>query len=774
FNVGSAPAVANPDSYTLGFNQTLALTVLTNDTDRTGAPASLSSVTLPTIVTQPTGGAVTVNADGTITYNANDTFTGVDQFVYRICDVVNTSLCDTALVRINVGNAPAPQPVTDQVTGSFGQPVTVSVLGNDLAGNGQPATLANVTAPTIVDAPANGTAVINPDGTITYTPAPGFAGSDTLTYQICSTVSPNVCATAQVIFTVPSVPPVANRDDATTTFQQPVTVPVLLNDAARGGLPANLTTVTAPLIVDAPDNGTVVVNSTGSITYTPNAGFAGSDTLIYRICDQVNTLLCDSALVVFTVGSEAPVANRDNYTTAFNAPVQIPLLLNDQGRGGLPASLTNVTAPVIVDQPTNGTVTVNADGTLTYTPNFGFAGADSLIYRICDVVNTALCDTALVVINTGSSAPNANTDVATTGFQTPVTIPVLLNDQDRNNQPASLTNVTAPAVVRQPASGTVVVNADGSITYTPNAGFGGTDTLVYQICDRVNTSLCDTARVVINVAQGQVSLVARAYLQGALFGVFLPDTLMRDDLRTKGLLPTGSPYAGFNALTITGNVNPAVFSVTGANAIVDWVFVELRNPADPTQIVDSRSALIQRDGDIVDLDGVSPVRFNSATAASYYVVVKHRNHLGVMTQAAVPLSTTGTVVDFRRPSTPTYTYTNTAINQAQVVVEQGRALWAGNALYDNDPGIPHNFVINQGTNNDVNVIYQQVINAPGNIFVTPFFRLRGYYTGDINLNGEVIFQGTGNDVEFIYQNVIKNHPGNVLRQPFFIIREQIP
>ncbi|WP_345245572.1 Ig-like domain-containing protein, partial [Nibrella saemangeumensis] len=326
---------------------------------------------------------------------------------------------------------------------SFGQPVTVSVLSNDLAGNGQPATLANVTAPTIVDQPNNGTAVINPDGTITYTPAPGFAGSDTLTYQICSIISPSVCATAQVIFTVPSAPPVANRDDANTAFAQPVTIPVLINDAARGGLTASLTNVTAPLIVEGPDNGTAVVNSTGSITYTPNAGFAGSDTLIYRICDQVNPLLCDSALVVINVGTVVPEANRDNYVTALNTAVQIPVLLNDEARGNQPASLTNVTAPVIVDAPNNGTVTLNADGSITYTPAPGFAGQDSFIYRICDVANTSLCDTALVVVNIGSAAPVANPDVATVAFNQPTTVNVLANDADRNGTvPASLATVT--------------------------------------------------------------------------------------------------------------------------------------------------------------------------------------------------------------------------------------------------------------------------------------------------------------------------------------------
>ena len=138
------------------------------------------------------------------------------------------------------------------------------------------------------------------------------------------------------------------------------------------------------------------------------------------------------------------------------------------------------------------------------------------------------------------------------------------------------------------------------------------------------------------------------------------------------------------------------------------------------------------------------------------------------------LSENCATIDFRKATTPTFNLDPTnAINQAQVVVEQGVALWAGNALYTNTADGKHN-VIFQGTDNDVNVIYQQVINATGNIFITPFYKLKGYYSGDINMNGEVIFQGTTNDVEFIYQNVIKNHPGNTLVQPFFKIREQLP
>jgi hypothetical protein len=236
----------------------------------------------------------------------------------------------------------------------------------------------------------------------------------------------------------------------------------------------------------------------------------------------------------------------------------------------------------------------------------------------------------------------------------------------------------------------------------------------------------------------------------------------------KNLIPRKSPYVAWSPITSADTITSnTVLTVTGQNAIVDWVFVELRDASDSTKIIDSRSALVQRDGDIVDVDGVSELQFTTALTASYFVSIRHRNHLGVMSKTALPLSNIATVVDFRSVSTPTYVLANLPIHQSQVNVVQGKAMWAGNALYDDQ-------VIYQGTANDVNVIYQQVIGATGNVIGLPFYILQGYYTGDINMDGEVIFQGTTNDVEYIYQNVVNNHPGNTLKQNFFIIQEQLP
>ncbi|AYQ31332.1 hypothetical protein [Runella sp. SP2] len=269
------------------------------------------------------------------------------------------------------------------------------------------------------------------------------------------------------------------------------------------------------------------------------------------------------------------------------------------------------------------------------------------------------------------------------------------------------------------------------------------------------------------VPPGKLTLLPKVYLQGSLFGVF-SGSLMRDDLRAKNLIPRKSPYVAWNPVTAADTITSnTVLGVTGANAIVDWVFVELRDADDSTVVVDSRSALLQRDGDIVEVDGTSPITFNTIAPADYFVSVRHRNHLGVMSQTALPLTQVVSTIDFRSAATPTYVLANSPIHQSQVDVVQGKALWAGNSLYDGQ-------IIYQGTDNDVNVIYQQVIAATGNPLLLPFYILAGYYTGDINMDGEVIFQGTTNDVEYIYQNVINNHNGNILKQNFFIIQEQLP
>lgn len=140
----------------------------------------------------------------------------------------------------------------------------------------------------------------------------------------------------------------------------------------------------------------------------------------------------------------------------------------------------------------------------------------------------------------------------------------------------------------------------------------------------------------------RISLNPIAFLQGPGTAPFAGEAnLMRDNLRSAGLLPTTSPYDN------TVSVDESVFSITGSNAIVDWVLVELRQGANSsaTTVVTSVSAFMQRDGDIVALDGVSGLSID-VTPGDYFVAINHRNHLGVLTNDPLSLGTTALVADF--------------------------------------------------------------------------------------------------------------------------------
>jgi hypothetical protein len=479
------------------------------------------------------------------------------------------------------------------------------------------------------------------------------------------------------------------------------------------------------------------------------------------------------------LGNGAPVANNDNTQTIQDTPVTIVVLANDTDPDSATSLNGQLTNPTVIAQPTQGTAVVNANGTITYTPSAGFRGVARLTYQVCDKAASPLCTTATVNVTVQTTPPAGTTlapvavdDALLTQLNTPNSGSVSTNDSDPQGLALTYT-------ADQPSSGTVAMSSAGSYTYTPAPGFTGPAHFTYSVCNTGGKCNVATVSILVQPLTPLVSVSPKVYLQGALFGV-TGSSLMRDDLRVGGYLPASHPYSALNPITPVSSMAPGVTVVTGSDAVVDWVFVELRSSANPATVIDSRAGLLQRDGDIVDVDGVSPLVFSQSLPGNYYVAVRHRNHLGVMSQTTLPLSTTTSVVDFRNPSTPTFTttstssYTQVTVDQAQVVVEQGVAMWAGNSFGDNAPSAPHNLVIYQGSNNDVNQIYQQVINTPGNVLLSPFYKLKGYYTGDVNLDGQTIFQGTSNDVEYIYQNVVKNHPGNSLKLSFFTIREQMP
>ena len=226
---------------------------------------------------------------------------------------------------------------------------------------------------------------------------------------------------------------------------------------------------------------------------------------------------------------------------------------------------------------------------------------------------------------------------------------------------------------------------------------------------------------------------------------------MTDTLRSKGLIPTSSPY------TTTATTTAGVLAVTGNNAVVDWVLVEVRNSATPATVVARQSALLQRDGDVVAVDGTSTLTF-TLTAGNYYVAVKHRNHLGAMTASPVAISAATPLVNF---TTGAGYGTN-----GQAAVGGVYMLWMGNTSGDNR-------VIGAGPTNDRNAILAEALSAPGNANHNANYIVTGYSNGDVNLDGRVIAAGPGNDINFILYDVFV-HPGNGSAAANFVVQGQAP
>jgi hypothetical protein len=299
-----------------------------------------------------------LNADGSFAYTPAPGFVGTDSFTYEASDGVLDS--SVATVTITVVHIP-PVANADGYGANENRPLTVGapgILANDTAPGG--AALSAV----LVSGPAHGSLALNADGSFTYTPAAGFVGTDSFTYE----ASDGVDASNVAAVTITVTGPVAVDDAYSATANRALSVGpangVLANDSGGGGLSA--------VLVSGPAHGSLALNADGSFTYTPAAGFVGTDSFTYEASDGV--LVSNVAAVTITVSG--PVAVDDLYRTAADQPLSVDaaggVLANDTGSG---------LSAVLVSGPAHGSLALNADGSFTYTPISGFVGADSFTYE---------------------------------------------------------------------------------------------------------------------------------------------------------------------------------------------------------------------------------------------------------------------------------------------------------------------------------------------------------------------------------------------------------
>jgi VCBS repeat-containing protein len=474
--------VAAGNSYTTNEDTLLTVAapgVLGNDSDIDGDPLTAS------LVAPPAHGTLTLNANGSFAYLPNQDYHGLDGFTYRAHDGTGYSAVATVTITVVQVNDP-PLAADDAYTTAEDTVLAIvapGVKANDTDPDGNPFTVR------LIDPPAHGTVVLAANGSFSYTPAANFHGTDRFTYRANDALADSNLATVTITVTPVNDPPLA-ADNAYTGLQDTplvVTAPgILANDSDVDGddLMAQL---------DAgPVNGTLALNSNGSFTYIPTAGFVGTDSFTYMAHDGTEASNVATVTITVTSTNDPPVAADDGYTTAEDTllTVAVPGVLgNDTDADGNPLTA------LLISPPAAGILTLNNNGSFTYVPGADFHGTDTFTYRARDGMAESNLATVTITVTPVNDSPIAGNNSYTTAEDTPLVVGVatgvLSNDVDVDGDPLLVNLVTTVS------HGTLVLNANGSFTYTPAADYHGSDSFTYRAHD--GTASSNVATVTITV-----------------------------------------------------------------------------------------------------------------------------------------------------------------------------------------------------------------------------------------------------------------------------------
>ncbi|HGY9591555.1 TPA: Ig-like domain-containing protein, partial [Vibrio harveyi] len=458
--INDAPVAVN-DTVTTDEDTAVTIDVLANDSDPENDTLTITAASVPA-----EQGTVTI-VDGKLVFTPAENFNGDATISYTISD---GQLTDDATVAVTVNPVnDAPVAVNDTVATDEDTAVTIDVLANDSDPENDQLTITNASVPA-----EQGTVTIV-DGKLVFTPAENFNGDATISYTISDGQLTDDATVAVTVNPVNDAP-VAVNDVVSTDEDTAVTIDVLANDSDPENDTLTITAASVPA-----EQGTVAIVD-GKLVFTPAENFNGDATISYTISDGQ---LTDDATVAVTVNpvNDAPVAVDDTVTTDEDTAVTIDVLANDSDPENDQLTITNASVPA-----EQGTVAI-VDGKLVFTPAENFNGDATISYTISDGQLTDDA-TVAVTVNPVNDAPVAVDDTVTTDEDTAVTIDVLANDSDPENDSLTITNASVPA-----EQGTVTI-VDGKLVFTPAENFNGDATISYTISDG---QLTDDATVAVTV-----------------------------------------------------------------------------------------------------------------------------------------------------------------------------------------------------------------------------------------------------------------------------------
>lgn len=475
------PPVVGADDVSVDEDEVLnGASLIANDSDPEGTALTAVAETKNTA-----HGHVVINTDGTFIYTPNPDYNGPDSFTYQVCDSDAPVMCSTGTVNITVNPVQDAPIATDDVFSTLEDTKLVvpcdCVFINDYDPDGDPLLGG------IMETVKHGTIVMEPNGTFEYMPNQDFFGTDTFTYYVTDGID-TVFGVLVTINVIPvNDPPIAVDDIVEALEDVPSVLPILANDKDVDDVltPAMITIATPP------QHGTIQI-SVDEVIYTSHPDYFGPDTFEYFLTDP-HGATSNTAVVTIDVKpvNDVPVAADDVAITPEDTPVTIDVLAND-------TDIDNSIDPgtVVATTPDHGSVEVQADGTIVYSPSKDYFGPDSFSYTVKDVAGAVSQPaTVSVTVTPVNDAPVAVDDQAETIQNTTVGINILDNDIDVDDalDPSSIVIVTPVA------HGTVTINNDGVATYVPDTDFLGEDSFAYTIKD--------AAGAVSNVATVSIAVV---------------------------------------------------------------------------------------------------------------------------------------------------------------------------------------------------------------------------------------------------------------------------
>jgi len=528
--VNDAP-VATSDSYSVDEDGVLTITasgVLGNDVDADGDTLSAS------LVSGPSHGVLSFNADGSFTYTPSANYHGSDSFTYLANDGQSDSDVATVAITVNSIND-APVAVNDTYSVNEDQTLTVAPVPGvtsltmvsqpgDYIGQGQ----------TYSFTPATGTFFANrnfDNGVSVFYSGSGHSWNLGFAAPLDATLTPGHYANAtRWPFQAANVPGLSvsgdGRGSNTLTGNFTVTEALYAADGkvlrfaasfeqhSEGFAPAltgeiNFNQGDGPsgillndsdaesnplaiIVVSNPAHGTLSMNVDGSFNYTPSSNYHGSDSFTYKLSD--GTSESNVATVSLTVNpvNDFPTANNDTFVVAEDTVLTVAapgVLANDSDVDG------NSLTATLVTSPSHGSLAFNADGSFSYTPHANYNGSDSFKYAAHDGTAFSFIRTVSLTVTSVNDAPTADNDSYTTAEDMPLIVvaPGLLsNDTDMEG------TALAALLVSGPTHGTLALNSDGSFTYTPDANYHGPDSFTYTGNDGSSDSNLATVSLTVS------------------------------------------------------------------------------------------------------------------------------------------------------------------------------------------------------------------------------------------------------------------------------------